>query len=338
MHKKVFFLLLFIVTISFGQQTDFKHINFDKADRIAKSVKSKRLYELNKLTYNLTQNLDTEVEKLRAIYVWICNNVANDFNLYLLNERKRNRFVKDSIKLQNWNSKFKKKLFKKLLKKKRTICTGYAYLLKEMCKIVNIEARMVNGFGRTSTVDFTELTMPNHTWNAVKLNNKWYLCDPTWSTGISFPEEGRFQFDFNNGYFLADPKLFIQNHFPLEKTYSLLETETPEFFDFTELPLVYNDAFNYLKEHISPKKMHHTIKQSDTFTFKYKLIKKIDADKIKFIFTNNSIEKTIKPAVKIEDNLLTLKHTFKKRGFYDVHLYIDKKIIATYTFRILKQN
>lgn len=338
MLKKTFLFLFFITTVGFGQQSDFKHINFSKADRIAKNYKTKRLLELNKITYNLTKNLETDVEKLRAIYVWICSNIANDFRLYSLNERKRKRFVKDSIKLQNWNSKFKKTLFKKLLKKKRTICTGYAYLLKEMCSLVGIESKMVNGFGRTSSVDFETLNMPNHTWSIVKLNNKWYLCDPTWSTGISFPEEGRFQFDYNNGYFLADPKLFIQNHFPIEKKYTLLNEETPQFLAFTELPLIYNDAFIYLKENISPKKMHQTITQHQTFTFQYKLKRKINSDNIKFIFTNNTTEKTIKPEVSIKNNLLTLKHTFKKRGFYDVHLYIDKKIIATYTFRILKQS
>ena len=50
-----------------------------------------------------------------------------------------------------------------------------------MSAIVGIKVLMVNGFGRTSAVDFSKLTMPNHTWNAVNLNNKWYLCDPTWA-------------------------------------------------------------------------------------------------------------------------------------------------------------
>ena len=65
-------------------------------------------------TLNLTKNLHTEVEKVRAIYMWICHNVANDYRLYTLNDRKRKRFKKDSIRLTEWNSTFKKTLFKKL--------------------------------------------------------------------------------------------------------------------------------------------------------------------------------------------------------------------------------
>ena len=332
--QKIGFLFLFVVTSFFGQQSDFKHINFAKADYIAKKTKSKRLYDLNKLTFELTQNLETDVEKVRAIYIWICNNIANDFRLYTLNERKRNKYVKDSIELQNWNSKFKNVLFKKLLRKKRTICTGYAYLFKEMCALADIKALMINGFGRTATVDFEKLVMPNHTWNAVQLNNKWYLCDPTWSTGISFPEEGRFQFNYNDGYFLTKPKLFFLNHFPLEQQHSLLGDETSSFKAFTEMPLVYANAFQYLSEHVAPSTMYHEITQDSIVTFQYQLKKNINLQNVKLVLNTGTNDKTVKPKTTINNNLLTLEYAFPKKGFYDVHLYFDDKIIATYVFQV----
>ena len=336
MQKIGFILLLLFINVSFGQQSDFKHIDFTKADLIAKSYKSKRLLELNKITYNLTKDLDTDVEKLRSIYVWICNNVANDFSLFSLNERKRKRYFKDSIKLQKWNSKFKKKLFKKLLKKKKTICSGYAYLLKEMCNIAGIESKMVNGFGRTSTVNFEELDMPNHSWNVVKLNNKWYLCDPTWSTGISFPDDGRFKFSYNDGYFLTDPKLFLQNHYPVEQVFTLLNNNDTSFLEFTELPLLYANAFNFLEENISPKKMYQEIKKDSTLTFSYKLKKNIDPQKVKLVYFSGDFERKLYPKISIKNNILTVNQTFKRKGFYDVHLYIENKIIVTYTIKVLK--
>ncbi len=336
MRKIVFLFLLLLVLVSYGQQSDFSHIDFTKADNIAKLHKSKRFLELNKITYNLTKNLDTDVEKLRAIYVWICSNIANDFSLYSLNERKRKKYLNDSIKLQNWNSKFKKKLFKKLLKKKKTICTGYAYLLKEMCSIIGIESKMVNGFGRTSSVDITKLSMPNHTWNIVKLNNKWYLCDPTWSTGISFPEEGRFEFTYNDGYFLTDPKLFFKNHFPLDYQFTLLKKDH-SFLEFTELPLLYPEAFNVIEEQITPNKMYHEIKKGSTLLFKYKLKKRIDKNKVKLVYYAGNNQKKLKAKVNItSDNVLTINNIFKRKGYFDIHLYIDNKIIITHTISVSK--
>lgn len=336
MPRIALYVFLLLSSCFFAQQSDFSHINFSKADSIAKQIKSKRLYKLNKLTFELTKDVKTDIEKFRTIYKWICTNVSNDFGLYTLNERKRKRFVDDSIKLQNWNSKFKKKLFKKLLKRKRTICTGYAYLLKEMCSIVGIESKMVNGFARTSTVDFNNLDMPNHTWNTVKINNKWYLCDPTWSTGISFPEDGKFQFTYNDGYFLTEPELFFLNHFPVEKKYSLLGNETPSLDSYVEAPLLYGDAFLVLEKHISPKKMHHTLQKGGTFTFEYKLKKNVDQKKIKLIIDSGSVERTVTPKIDLQNNNLELTYTFQKKGFFDVHLYIENKLIATYTFDIKK--
>lgn len=332
--RKCLFLFLIFINSSFSQQSDFKHIDFTKADFIGKTFKSRKLVNLQKVTLSLTENLETEVEKFRAIYIWICHNIANDYGLYVLNDRKRKKFSKDSIRLSEWNSHFKKVLFKKLIKRKKTICTGYAYLLKEMCEKVGIEAKMVNGYGRTSDVYIEDLEEPNHTWNVVKLNGKWYLCDPTWATGISYPEEGKFKFLYNDGYFLTEPKVFFQNHFPLENDYSLLQNSTPKLTEFIEMPLLYAEAYNILKESLLPLTMHNELKVNETFTFKYKLTKQIDVNKIRFVISTGIIEKTIKPKIILQENKLTLQNTFTRKGFYDVHFYIDSKIIATYTFNV----
>lgn len=336
MQKVLLFLFIFSVGTFFSQKSDFSTINFSIADNRAKSYKNRNLLKLNEFTFKLTKGLPTDVEKFRAIYIWITHNIENDFRLYALNKRKRDKFKKDSIKLFEWNSQFKKKLFKKLLKRKRTICSGYAYLLKEMCDVVGIDVKIVNGFGRSNDMDLEDLEYPNHAWNIVKLNEKWYLCDPTWASGISYPDENKFVFKYNDGLFLTPPKLFFQTHFPINKNYSLLNDQTPTLKEFAEMPFLYGNAYNYLDAHVTPKVMYHEIKQNQTFTFQYQLKKKIDLKKVKLIFTNTSTEKTIKPKITLQNKLLNLEHKFSKRGYYDVHFYVGKDIIATYTFKIVK--
>ena len=120
---------IFINEVS-AQVSDFESINFKKADSIALSYANEDLTNLPQLSYNLTKTLHTDVERFRSIYMWVCTNIANDYNLYLKNNRKRQRFKEDSLKFITWNNSFRKTLFKKLLKKQRTICTGYAYLVK----------------------------------------------------------------------------------------------------------------------------------------------------------------------------------------------------------------
>ncbi len=320
---------------SHAQIADFDHINFSKADQIALSCKNEGLDNLPKLTYALTYGLDTDVEKFRAIYMWVCHNIANDYTLYLKNKRKRHKYKTDSTKLKAWNERLKKNVFKKLLKQEKTICTGYAYILKELSKLADLNCEIVHGYGKTSMTGLDVSDSPNHSWNSIKLNGKWYLCDPTWAAGIPDPETNIFKFDYNDGYFLSDPSLFIMNHFPEEKKWILIDHENHTFEEFLSAPILYGKAFTNLTAHDAPKKMHQSLQQNETVTFEYQLQKTIDKESISFLIDNGfSNKKTTPNFVNIKNKSLTLEHQFKYNGFYDVHLYIDDDLISTYTFKV----
>jgi transglutaminase/protease-like cytokinesis protein 3 len=274
---KYIFIFIFVFQ-SNAQIADFETINFEKADRIVLKYKGENLSNLPKLSYNLTTGLTTDVERFRAIFKWVCNNVANDYSMYSRNMRKRRRYQNDSVKLIAWNDKFKKITFRKLLKKNRTICTGYAYLVKELANLANIECEIIYGNARTSTinVDNLDIEAPNHTWNAVKLNGKWYLCDPTWASGIPNPTTYQFQFEFNDGFFLSSPNIFSVNHHPVTEKWFLLDGEKPTFETFLEAPVIYGKAYQYLSNHIQPKKLDNTVKKGNVVTFRYQLLDAIE--------------------------------------------------------------
>lgn len=335
--KRLLYLLLLCFTYqSYAQISDFAHTDFKKADSIAQVYKDEGLQNLTELSRKLTSNLDTDVERFRAIYKWVCNNISNDYNLYLRNKHKRERFKNDSLRLKNWNDEFRKKLFKKLLKQQKTICTGYAYLVSELSRLADIKCDIVQGYGRVSTTDIEKLTLPNHSWNAVWLNNKWYLCDPTWASGIPNPETNRFTFYYNDGFFLANPELFAVNHFPLENKYWLIdESKIPTFENFKASPIIYGNAYKNLELHILPKQMHKDIRKFENVTFEYKLKDNIKTDDVRFLIDNGSSQLKVKPkSISIKDKLLKIEHQFKYSGFYDVHLYIADELISTYTFDV----
>lgn len=330
------YLLLFMFAFqSHAQISDFDHINFSKADQTALLCKNEGLDNMPKLVYNLTSNLDTDVERFRAIYMWVCHNIANDYTLYLKNKRKRSKFKNDSIKLKAWNDRFKKVVFNKLLKQERTICTGYAYIVQELARLANLDCEIVHGYGKTSMTHIDELDPPNHSWNAIKLNEKWYLCDPTWAAGIPDPETTVFKFDYNDGYFLSHPKLYIINHFPQNKKWTLLENEDHTFEEFLAAPILYGQAYTNLTEHNAPKLMHHSLHKNEKVKFKYQLQNNIDVDSVSFLIDNGySNKKTTPNSVSIEKHSLILEHQFESNGFYDVHLYIGADLISTYTFKV----
>lgn len=319
---------------SYAQQSDFNHIDFKKADSIALVYKDEGLDNLPQLTHALTASLDTEAEQFRAIYKWVCTTIANDYGLYSRNKRKRTKFQEDSVQLKLWNDRFKSIIFDKLLKKKRTICTGYAYVVKKLSNLANLECEIIHGYGRTSMTRIEVTDAPNHSWNAIKLDGKWYLSDPTWASGIPDPETNIFTFYYNDGYFLTPPKLFAINHFPLDQQWSMIENNMT-FEAFLDTPILYGSAYTNLKHHVLPKTFSNTVNTSQNIKFHYELLIDINPEKVRLDIDNGFHSKSVHPkGILLENSTLLFTHRFKNKGFYDVHLYIEDDLIATYTFDV----
>lgn len=328
-------LLFLFACQSYAQIADFDHIDFKKADSIALACKNEGLYNLPLLSNKLSSNLNTDVERFRAIYMWVCNNIENDYKLYLQFERKNKRFQNDSIKFSIWQSNFKKTVFKTLLEDQKTICTGYAYLVKTLANLAGLDCELIHGYGKTSTTDVQKLDAPNHSWNAIKLNNKWYLCDPTWASGKQNAETFAFSFQYNNGYFLAEPKLFAVNHFPVDTKWLLLDETAPTFADFLIAPVIYGKAYSNLKLHSMPKTLHNTVKKYETVVFEYELLDTIPCENVRLIIDNGNSNKLIRPnSTTLTNTSLVLEHEFNSTGFYDVHVLIGDDLISTYTFEV----
>jgi transglutaminase/protease-like cytokinesis protein 3 len=186
------FAFLTIVSCVLGQVEDFTNIDFRKADSIARLYPNHSLDDLRSLAVKLTVPLPTDVEKFRAIYTWTCLNIANDYVLFDKNRRMREKFKNNPEELKSWNKGFSRTVFETLRKKKRTVCTGYAYLLRELASHVGISCVIVDGYGRNAIANISGSGSVNHSWTAVHLDNKWYLCDATWSSGAMDMEQKDF--------------------------------------------------------------------------------------------------------------------------------------------------
>ncbi|WCO00959.1 transglutaminase domain-containing protein [Psychroserpens ponticola] len=332
--KRILLFIIFICNIINAQRSDFNTIDFTRADNIAELNANSSLNNLPALAYKLTSKLPTEVEKFRAIYTWVCNNIVGDPSQHNTVSSMRRKLKNDSIAFMNWNNDFRKQAFKKLLKQKKTMCTGYAYLIKELCYLSGIESEIIDGYARSVDSNVEKLEDPNHSWTAVNLNNKWYLCDATWSSGYMI-SESLFVKEYNGGYFLAEPVLFAKSHYPLQKKWLLDDTLIQE--DFVAGPLVYGETFIQNIIPFSPKKMNIQIKKNTEINFSLKSLKQISNKNISLIKLSNQNEKVLEIYdIKSENGWIQFKHQFKHRGQHDVHLKINNDIVATYTINVTK--
>ncbi|KAJ7324978.1 hypothetical protein JRQ81_017998, partial [Phrynocephalus forsythii] len=177
---------------------------FEKLDAYAKKVTAKNSVE--ELVKTLLRVTRTDLEKVRAIWTWICHHIEYDI-VGFFNKDKQSFKPKD------------------VLQSGKTICEGYAGLFEQMCSIAGVQCMNLSGYckghgyraGQTFTGGY------DHAWNAVYLDGRWHLVDSTWGSGSIDDCFSKFTFRYNEFYFLTHPALFINNHFPDNNNWQLLK-------------------------------------------------------------------------------------------------------------------
>jgi hypothetical protein len=337
MMMKVSPLMIFISIISFvqlqAQTADVQNIDFKKADSIAALYPNHSLGDLRSLAEKLAAPLSTETEKFRAIYKWICNNIDNDYVLYQKNKRKRKK-LKDSEELKEWNKKFHARVFKTLLESHRTICTGYAYLIKELAFHAGLKAVIIDGYGRTSQSNIRGKGVANHSWNAVQLDGNWYLCDATWSSGAVDAKLSKFVRNFNDCYFLADPVLFVRNHYPLDSSWMLL-SKKPTLYDFLNRPLIYYSIYDYKIDQWFPETFDIVAVKGKTISFQFSKKSDKTIQKVELNIKGPAATDSFFPLLyQNAAGLYCVDHCFTARGMHIVHVLLDNNFAFTYTVNV----
>lgn len=316
-----------------GQVEDFANTDFHKADSIAGLYPAHPLHDLKQLSMKLTQSLDSDQEKFRSIYKWVCVNIDNDYELFETNKRKRAK-IHDPNKLATWNKKFSKTVFKTLLQKHRTVCTGYAYLLKKLTHHAGLKCEIINGYGRTAQANIGREGMPNHSWNTVQLNGKWYLCDATWSSGAIDTQSRMFVKGYNHTYFLLDPSLFVFNHFPKDTTWMLMK-DKPSLQQFLNGPLVYSNALRHKVRPLTPDTFYVSAKKDEIVSFTLSGECKTVVDNAELVIASGSKTDIISaPLVENADGSYRIDHKVYERGSYAIHVLLNGNYFFTYSMKV----
>ena len=327
------FFLLLLSKQALCQQSDFFEVDFSKADSVALAYPGYDLNKMSILSHLLTKDLNTEVEKFRAIYRWVCDNIGYDYETFSRNQEKRRKLRGEE--LIQWNKKVNDIVFENLVKRRATVCVGYAYLVKELANLSGIKCEIVDGYGRTANANVRGPGVANHSWNVVMLNEKWYVCDATWSSGLFDVRQNFFVKNFEPGYFLADPHLFIRTHYPLDTSWTLLQ-RNPSITEFLTAPLVYRTAYHYNLRGLIPLDFDFSAKKGSSVTFSFEADKSLFQDNAAFsLYVERGGEThTFQKTPREMNGIASVDHVFTAKGSYVVHLAIDDQVLFTYAVRI----
>jgi hypothetical protein len=165
---------------------------------------------LEAVTAALVSGLSDRLARAKVIHDWICDNVAYDAEMYF------DGWIKD----QDYVS---------VLKKKAGVCSGYASVFNEMCRLAGVESIGVSGYSKGFGYRGYIGSGTDHEWNAVKSGGKWYLVDVTWDAGHL--DRRTFIKNYSTAYLFLDSRSFLYSHLPAAEKYQFYAPPiTPEIF------------------------------------------------------------------------------------------------------------
>ena len=179
---------------------------FDKNifNSIASSLPSRTdidLESLKNLIKEKSKNLSKK-EKAYIIFLWIGKNLEYD-----LENLKLGKTI-DCTPIE-------------VFKNGKTVCSGYAHLFSDISIYIGLKVENILGFAKGyGYLPENDCSVTNHEYNAIYLEDKWYLIDSLWGTGFTNSND-IFVKTFNDLYFCADPELLIKSYFPEDRKWQL---------------------------------------------------------------------------------------------------------------------
>lgn len=299
MRFLVITLLFFISSISFSQKDDLQKHSEKAPFWINNNHK--------RLTHYLTRPYDNDSLKIRAIYVCISNNIKYDLKV-------RHKEISSN----------------RILKRKKGICTHYAQLFEDMCKVAGVDILSVEGYTKGSDY-FPEhkFYWNNHIWNVVKFNGKWQLMDLTWGSGYTIYHAPFYKILLAKWFripFIYKPKFVQQQD-------DIYYCTNPAKLVFTHLPAVEEmqmlhhpisiEVFEKNNKEIDSTLTHSTNLYHDSTSANYALL-----ERIKY---KSEVEKNLYLAPKVEsfnkrnDEFTMRAHQGAYLKLKEEHKHIDKK-------------
>ena len=195
--KNIYLIISFFFTIlSFGQV----NAGYALIDNKMSNIPISSTNSTQAIADYINDNFKTDTDKIRAAFYWTASNVSYD--------------VANMLTV-NFNETPQQQIAK-TLKTKKGVCIHYATVFNDISNKIGIQSYIIEGY----TKQYGKVANLAHAWCAVKIDNKWYLFDPTWASG--YVSNGKFFKKLNENYFKAEPTKLISSHIPFDYLWQFL--------------------------------------------------------------------------------------------------------------------
>lgn len=223
--KNLFLVLsVFFSILIYGQA----NVGYALIDKKIAAIPANSTTTAEAIAKYIEANFKTENEKIRAVFYWTASNISYDVSNMLA---------------QNYNVSAQQKI-ENALKTKKGVCIHYAEVFNEIANKLEIKCYIIEGY----TKQDGKIAALSHAWCAAKIDNKWYLFDPTWGSG--YVNKNVFTKKINNSYFKVQPSQLIASHMPFDYLWQFLNLpiNSKEFYEGKTQGSSISQYFDYEKE------------------------------------------------------------------------------------------
>lgn len=225
--KNILFVFTFLFSVSsFGQSK----VNYALIDKKMAAIPSNLTTSTDSIAKYINANFKTEDEKIRAAFYWTAANISYD--------------VENMFEVEYGETQQQR--IDKTLKEKKGICRDYADVFNNIVNAVGIKSVVVSGYTKQNE----KVDGLSHAWCAAKVDNKWYLFDPTWGTGYINNKDKRYTRNTNKSFFKIDPEIMIYSHMPFDYLWQFMDypLTNKEFIDGVVAEDKTKKKFDFVKE------------------------------------------------------------------------------------------
>jgi transglutaminase/protease-like cytokinesis protein 3 len=310
-------LLLFTCTpFLLSAQTNGR--DFKAVDEYVKSLGSLQGMSMGTINNVVSKKFEDKIDRARAIYYWIANNITYD------------------VKAARGNNQAKNTPTEVLLSR-RAVGTGFASLFQDMCSSADIRCLTVDGFVKNIIEDIDEKgTEINHSWAVVQLGlspDTWYYVDPAWGSGYPDAEMKVFTRSFTDAYFFTDKATFNLQHYPDNEAWKLGSAPKNKK-DFYALPLVKVAAQELGLKRITPNDGILKVKTGKSVNFNFTIDGGENISKVALAVGEKKKLKLKDMNYSYSGGSLSFTYKFEEDGAYPVMIMVDGKEFVGYAVEV----
>ncbi|HMJ46393.1 MAG TPA: transglutaminase domain-containing protein [Ferruginibacter sp.] len=307
----LFIFLCFLILVARAQGNK----SYEPVDNFVQSLGRLDSFNVATIADTLTSKFPEKINKARAIYYWIANNISIDTKATRSND----------------NSKSDPVI---VIKTRKATSLGFATLVQEMSSMANIRCLVVDGYVKNFAEDINnKADGVNHSWNVIQLGQspeQWYYVDAAKASGTFDIKYAVFTENFTSNYFFADKTLFNLDHYPDNGAWQL-GNGPKNLKDFYALPVILPAAYTLGVQKPQPMNGFIKSKTKNTTTFSFNYNPDITISNISLVMGEGKKQQKPEPVNFSQGNgIISFTWKFKKDDTYPVTIVADGKPILQY--------